>query len=98
MNLHCCTTDQKLWQQHVLSVSDEAFPVLVLLKYSRRWCVEKMRDIQKVGANDDQLLLLNSLNKDSHHHKVRYCEFDFLNVSVTLQSKLAMTFDIQILA
>ena len=32
------------------------------------------------------------------HHKVRYCEFDFLNVSVTLQSKLATTFDIQMLA
>ena len=68
MNLYCCTTDQKLWQQHVLSVSDEAFLVLVLLNYSRRWFAEKMRDIQKVGANDDQLLLLKSLYKDSHHH------------------------------
>lgn len=68
MNLYCCTTDQKLWQQHVLSVSDEAFLVLVLLNYSKRWYAEISRDMQKVGADDDQLLLLkNSLYKDSHH-------------------------------
>lgn len=67
MNLYCCTTDQKLWAQHVLSVSDEAFLILVLLNYSKRWFAEKSLDIQKVGANDDQLLLLKSLYKDSHH-------------------------------
>ena len=66
-NLYCCTTNQKLWAQHVLSVSDKAFLVLVLLNYSRRWFAEKSREIQKVGADDDQLLLLKSLYKDSHH-------------------------------
>ena len=38
MNLYCSTTNQRLWQQHVSSVSDEAFIVLVLLNDSRRWC------------------------------------------------------------
>lgn len=51
MNLYCCTTDQKLWAQHVLSVSDEAFLVLVLLNYSKRWFAEKLRDIQKVRTH-----------------------------------------------
>ena len=68
MNLYCFTTDQKLWTQHVLSVSDDTFLVLVLLNYSRRWFAEKMRVIQKVGTDHQHHpLLLSSLNNDSHH-------------------------------
>ena len=32
------------------------------------------------------------------YQKVQYCELNFLNVSVTLHSKLATTFGIQMLA
>ena len=68
MNLYSCTTDQKLWAQHVFSISNEAFLVLVLLNYSKRWFAEKLRDIQKVGTDNQHhlLLLLSSLYNDSH--------------------------------
>jgi hypothetical protein len=40
MNHYCCTTDPKLFNTNVLSVSDEAFLLLVLINGGARWMSE----------------------------------------------------------
>lgn len=40
MNRYCATTDWKLWGDKVLSISDEAFIVVCLICYARRWHTE----------------------------------------------------------
>ena len=64
MDRYCCTTDQKLWAQHVLSVSDEAFLILLLLNYSSRWYAETRREAQKVGSDNNDHFVL-------HKHPIR---------------------------
>ena len=44
MNAHCCTTDLRTFAKHILSVSDEAFIILVLVNAARRWMYEISRD------------------------------------------------------
>lgn len=50
MNRFCCTTDAKLFNAHVLSVSDEAFLLLVLINSGARWMAEIKRECGKVRA------------------------------------------------
>jgi hypothetical protein len=50
MNRFCCTTDAKLFNAHVLSVSDEAFLLLVLINSGARWMAEIKRESGKVRA------------------------------------------------
>ena len=47
MNRYCCTTDLKLFNAHVLSVSDEAFLLLVLINGGARWMAEIKREFGK---------------------------------------------------
>ena len=50
MNRYCCTTDLKLFNAHVLSVSDEAFLLLVLINGGARWMAEIKREFGKVSC------------------------------------------------
>lgn len=43
MHSYCTTNDQKMFAKHVLSVSDEAFIILVLVNSSPRWMAEIIR-------------------------------------------------------
>lgn len=40
MNRYCATTDWKMWGEKVLSISDEAFIVVCLICYARKWHTE----------------------------------------------------------
>ena len=51
MNKYCCTTDSKLFGKHVLSISDEAFLLLVLLNSAARWMAEIKRDRAMVSKS-----------------------------------------------
>jgi hypothetical protein len=48
MNHYLCTTDPKLFNANVLSVSDEAFLLLVLINGGARWMSEIKREHGKV--------------------------------------------------
>ena len=50
MNLYCNTSDTKLWANKILSISDEAFLVLVLLNYTNRWIAEIQQEFQQVSV------------------------------------------------
>ena len=43
MHSYCTTNDPKMFAKHVLSVSDEAFIILVLVNSSPRWMAEIIR-------------------------------------------------------
>ena len=44
MSAYCCTTDLRTFAKHVLSVSDEAFIILVLVNAAPRWMSEIVRE------------------------------------------------------
>ena len=44
MSAHCCTTDLRTFAKHILSVSDEAFIILVLVNAAPRWLFEIFRE------------------------------------------------------
>jgi hypothetical protein len=48
MNHDCCTTDPKLFNAQVLSVSDEAFLLLVLIDGGARWMSEMKQKNGKI--------------------------------------------------
>ncbi|KAI2508980.1 hypothetical protein MHU86_5475 [Fragilaria crotonensis] len=37
MENHCATTDRKVWSKKILSISNEAFILLCLINYGKRW-------------------------------------------------------------
>lgn len=43
-----CRTDDVVFERHVLSISDEAFLLVVLLNYAPRWHVEYVNEIKEV--------------------------------------------------
>jgi hypothetical protein len=43
-----CRTDDVVFECHVLSISDEAFLLVVLLNYASRWHVEYANEIKEV--------------------------------------------------
>lgn len=49
MQMFCTTHDTKAFAKHVLTVSDEAFIILVLINASPRWMAEIIRAESKVG-------------------------------------------------
>ena len=50
MSSFCATSDLKIFAKHVMSVSDEAFLLLVLLNSAPRWMAEIRRDESKVST------------------------------------------------
>ena len=43
METHCATTDRKVWSTKILSISDEAFILLCLINYGKRWFSELVK-------------------------------------------------------
>jgi hypothetical protein len=43
-----CRTDDVVFERHVLSISDEAFLLVVLINYAPRWHVEYANEIKEV--------------------------------------------------
>jgi hypothetical protein len=40
---HCATTDTKVWSKKILSISDEAFILMCLINYGKRWFGELVK-------------------------------------------------------
>ena len=40
MDFHCATTNKKVWNRKILSISDETFILLCLINYGKRWFAE----------------------------------------------------------
>jgi hypothetical protein len=57
MENHCATTDRKVWSKKVLSISDEAFILLCLLNYGKRWFAELIK-VDKMVRNEHKWLCL----------------------------------------
>ena len=45
MEEYCTTTDRPTWDRRILTISDEAFLLLCLINYGKRWFAECNRDI-----------------------------------------------------
>jgi hypothetical protein len=58
MKHYCCTSDPKLFNANVLSVSDEAFLLLVLINGGARWMSEIKRENGKVVLTDKEAMQL----------------------------------------
>jgi hypothetical protein len=43
MENRCATTDRKIWNKKILSISDEAFILLCLINYGKRWFGELVK-------------------------------------------------------
>jgi hypothetical protein len=45
---NCTTTNRKVWNKKILSISDEAFILLCLINYGKRWFAEVLKVKKKV--------------------------------------------------
>jgi hypothetical protein len=61
MEANCATTDRALWNKNILSISDEAFMLLCLINYGKRWFAEVVKS-EKMVRN--LLLLLHEQQND----------------------------------
>ena len=52
MENHCATTDRKVWSKKILSISDEAFILLCLINYGKRWFVELVKTEKMVSLSE----------------------------------------------
>ncbi len=50
MENHCATTDRKVWSKKILSISDEAFILLCLINYGKRWFAEFVKTEKMVSC------------------------------------------------
>ena len=58
MEANCTTTNRRVWNKKILSISDEAFILLCLINYGKRWFVE----VRKAKKNVRKVILLVSHN------------------------------------
>ncbi|KAI2503359.1 hypothetical protein MHU86_11079 [Fragilaria crotonensis] len=55
MENHCATTDRKVWSKKILSISDEAFILLCLINYGKRWFAELVKtEKMQIGTWTDE--------------------------------------------
>jgi hypothetical protein len=59
METHCATTDRKVWSKKTLSISDEAFILLCLINYGKRWFGELV-NAEKMVQKECVLLLVSA--------------------------------------
>ena len=52
MENHCATTDRKVWSKKILSISDEAFILLCLINYGKRWFAELVKTEKMVCLSE----------------------------------------------
>ena len=70
MNLYCNTSDRKLWATKILSISDEAFLLLFLINYTKRWIAEITREVKKIRVTSLHTCTRSSqfeTNTNSHY-------------------------------
>ena len=48
MEANCTTTDRRVWNKKILSISDEAFILLCLINYGKRWFAKVLKAEKKV--------------------------------------------------
>ena len=48
MEANCTTTNRRVWNKKILSISDEAFILLCLINYGKRWFAEVLKAKRKV--------------------------------------------------
>ncbi len=48
MEANCTTTNMRVWNKKILSISDEAFILLCLINYGKRWFGEVLKVEKKV--------------------------------------------------
>ena len=49
---HCATTDRKVWSKKILSISDEAFILLSLINYGKRWFADLVKTEKMVSLSE----------------------------------------------
>ena len=52
MENHCATTDRKVWSKKILSISDEAFILLSLINYGKRWFADLVKTEKMVSLSE----------------------------------------------
>ena len=52
MENHCATTDRKVWSKKILSISDEAFILLCLINYRKKWFAKLVKTEKMVSLSD----------------------------------------------
>jgi hypothetical protein len=89
METHCATTDRKVWSKKILSISDDAFILLCLINYGKRWfgeLVKAKKMLRKkfvllfLSAAADTLSILLSIKQK----KDKWTEEDSKNVPVSV--------------
>lgn len=48
MEAFCATTDRKLWNEKIITISDEAFILVCLMGYGKRWFAEHIKAEKQV--------------------------------------------------
>ena len=67
MDAYCATSDRKLWNDKILSISDEAFILVCLINYGKRWYAQDIKAERKVRNNVlSNIITINMLT--IHHH------------------------------
>jgi hypothetical protein len=63
MDFHCATTNKKVWNRKILSISDETFILLCLINYGKRWFAEFVKAekllVSKLSARTSQAATSN---------------------------------------
>ncbi|KAI2512652.1 Transposase IS4 [Fragilaria crotonensis] len=55
MENHCATTDRKVWSKKILSISNEAFILLCLINYGKRWFAKLVKtEKMQIGTWTDE--------------------------------------------
>jgi hypothetical protein len=62
METHCATTDRKVWNKKILSISDEGFILLCLINCGKRWFAELVKAKKMVRKKFVLLLVCAAAN------------------------------------
>lgn len=89
MENHCATTDRKVWSKKILSISDEAFILLCLINYGKRWFAELVKAEKMVRKNSLSLFVSAAANTLSillsiKQKKDQWTEEDSKNLPVSV--------------
>jgi hypothetical protein len=89
MATHCATTDRKVWSKKILSISDEAFILLCLINYGKRWLGELVKAENMVRKKFGLLFVSAAANTLSilfsiYQKKDKWTEEDSKNLLVSV--------------
>ena len=69
MDAYCATSDRKLWNDKILvSISDEAFILVCLINYGKRWYAQDIKAERKVRNNVLSNIITNNVLTIPHHY------------------------------